>query len=123
MVSPGVDLRRFDPSRLPTPKEARVQLGLSQNRPIVGLVGRLQVAKMTESLAHVWRWPGFVDRIKSLSPAARQHLLYELDFQARALSLWLLEIEKGQPAKTEAAASQVSAGLEPQRSVRKSRSS
>ena len=93
----------------------------SQN--LSGLVGRLQVAKMTESLAHVWRWPGFVDRMKSLSPAARQHLLYELDFQARALSLWLLEIEKGQPGKPETEASQASAGIEPPRSVRKSRSS
>ena len=93
----------------------------SQN--LSGLVGRLQVAKMTESLAHVWRWPGFVDRIKSLSPAARQHLLYELDFQARALSLWLLEIEKGQPAKAEAEASPASAVIEPSRSSRKSRSS
>jgi len=77
------------------------------------------LAQMTESLAHLWRWPGFVDRLKSLSPAARQHLLYELDFQARALSLWLLEIEKGQPAKAEAEATVI----EPSRSNRKSRSS
>ena len=88
-----------------------------------GLVGRLQVAKMTESLAQVWRWPGFADRMKSLSPAARQHLLYELDFQARALSLWLLEIEKGQQSKPQVEASPASAVIEPSRSSRKSRSS
>src|SRR5205085_1752898 len=98
-----------------------------QNAPssqtLSGVVGRVQLAQMTESLAHLWRWPGFVDRLKSLSPAARQHLLYELDFQARALSLWLLEIEKGQPAKAEAEASPASAVIEPSRSSLKSRSS
>src|SRR5207244_1096905 len=69
--------------------------------------------------------PPFARR-KSLRPQEEQVVVRAAgasDFQARALSLWLLEIEKGQPAKTEAAASQVSAGLEPQRSVRKSRSS
>jgi hypothetical protein len=91
-----------------------------QSQNLSGLVGRLQVAKMTESLAHVWRWPGFVDRLKSLSPAARQHLLYELDFQARALSLWLLEIEKGQQDKAEA--NQADTGKQASKSVRKPRS-
>ena len=103
------------------PPKSEHEVPPAQN--LSGLVGRLQVAKMTESLAQVWRWPGFADRMKSLSPAARQHLLYELDFQARALSLWLLEIEKGQPAKAEAEASPASAVIEPSRSRRKSRSS
>ena len=97
-----------------------------QNAPssqtLSGVVGRVQLAQMTESLAHLWRWPGFVDRLKSLSPAARQHLLYELDFQARALSLWLLEIEKGQQGKSNVETSQESSGVQASRVISKSRS-
>lgn len=38
----GAPIERFDPKFLPSPKEAREKLGLPQNGPIIGLVGRLQ---------------------------------------------------------------------------------
>lgn len=42
LVYPGAELQRFDPSALPSVAEARTTLGLPQDRPIVGIVGRLQ---------------------------------------------------------------------------------
>jgi glycosyltransferase involved in cell wall biosynthesis len=42
VVHPGVELGRFDPARLPSPLQARARLGLPQDRPLVGIVGRLQ---------------------------------------------------------------------------------
>ncbi len=39
---PCVDRKRFDPARLPSPEKARRELGLPADRPIVGIVGRLQ---------------------------------------------------------------------------------
>lgn len=38
----GVDLSRFDLDSLPSPQEAREQLGLPLDGPLVGIVGRLQ---------------------------------------------------------------------------------
>jgi glycosyltransferase involved in cell wall biosynthesis len=42
VVYPGVDLERFDPETLPTPREARARLGLPLEGPLIGIVGRLQ---------------------------------------------------------------------------------
>ena len=39
---PCVDNKRFDPALLPSPKKTRRELGLPADRPIVGIVGRLQ---------------------------------------------------------------------------------
>ena len=39
---PCVDVEQFDPACLPPLQEARTELGLPQDRPIVGIVGRLQ---------------------------------------------------------------------------------
>ena len=53
-VPPCVDLDRFDPDSLPSPTEARRELGLPVDGPLVGIVGRLQ------------RWKGihtFVDAL------------------------------------------------------------
>jgi glycosyltransferase involved in cell wall biosynthesis len=42
LVYHGFDADRYDPKVLPTPGEARQQLGLPSDIPIIGLVGRLQ---------------------------------------------------------------------------------
>jgi glycosyltransferase involved in cell wall biosynthesis len=42
VVYPAVDLSAFDPDSLPTPVEARRQLGLPENGPLIGMVGLLQ---------------------------------------------------------------------------------
>ena len=42
LVYPGVELSRFDPSRLPPKREVRRQLGLPEKATLVGIVGRLQ---------------------------------------------------------------------------------
>lgn len=42
LVYPSVQLDRFDPSKLPTPAEARDQIGLPADGPLIGIVGRLQ---------------------------------------------------------------------------------
>jgi glycosyltransferase involved in cell wall biosynthesis len=38
----GIELGQFDPALLPTPAEARVQLGLPADGPLIGMVARLQ---------------------------------------------------------------------------------
>jgi glycosyltransferase involved in cell wall biosynthesis len=42
VVYPGVDLERFNPKTLPTPRDARARLGLPFEGPLIGIVGRLQ---------------------------------------------------------------------------------
>lgn len=42
VVRPGIELHRFDPSRLPSPREVRARLGLPARGPLIGIVGRLQ---------------------------------------------------------------------------------
>lgn len=42
LVYPGVALDRFEPAILPNPREARLQLGLPVDGPLIGIVGRLQ---------------------------------------------------------------------------------
>lgn len=42
VVRPGIELGRFDPSRLPSPREVRARLGLPAEGPLIGIVGRLQ---------------------------------------------------------------------------------
>lgn len=54
LVYPSVDLRRFDPDQLPPPAAARERLGLPQDGPLVGIVGRLQ------------RWKGIHVLIKAM---------------------------------------------------------
>jgi glycosyltransferase involved in cell wall biosynthesis len=41
-VLPGMDERRFDRLRLPSTSDAKQQLGFAEDRPLVGIVGRLQ---------------------------------------------------------------------------------
>lgn len=57
VVYPGVELERFDPSFLPSPAEARRHLGLPQDGPLIGIVGRLQHWKgihvLLEAMPHV----------------------------------------------------------------------
>ncbi len=45
VVYPGVELDRFNPASLPTSDEARRELDLPPNGPIIGIVGRLQTWK------------------------------------------------------------------------------
>lgn len=42
LVYPGAELHRFDTTTLPTVAEARTKLGLPLDRPVIGIVGRLQ---------------------------------------------------------------------------------
>ena len=42
VVHPGVDLTRFDDSKLPAAAECRHRLGLPAQGPLIGIVGRLQ---------------------------------------------------------------------------------
>lgn len=59
---------------------------------VSALVGRQLAARMSEPLAMIWNSPGYLKRLRSLSPAGRRHMLQELEFQSRAMSLWMLEI-------------------------------
>ncbi|HZT41008.1 MAG TPA: glycosyltransferase family 4 protein [Chthonomonadaceae bacterium] len=61
VVYPGVELDRFDPSSLPSPAEARRQLGLPSTGPIVGIVGRLQ------------RWKGIHVLIEAMPAVLQQY--------------------------------------------------
>ena len=42
VVHPGIELDRFDPAALATPRELRLRLGLPSDGPLIGIVGRLQ---------------------------------------------------------------------------------
>jgi glycosyltransferase involved in cell wall biosynthesis len=42
LVYPGVALDRFEPAILPSPREARLKLGLPESGTLIGIVGRLQ---------------------------------------------------------------------------------
>lgn len=57
----GVDLTRFDLHELPTPSQAREQLGLPATGPIIGIVGRLQ------------RWKGMHTLIDAMPTVLRSH--------------------------------------------------
>lgn len=58
VVYPGVDLERFHPEKLPKVIEARKQLALPSNVPIVGLAARMQrwkgVHVLLEAMETVW---------------------------------------------------------------------
>jgi glycosyltransferase involved in cell wall biosynthesis len=57
----GVELDRFDPGRLPTPREARLRLGLPPEGPLIGIVGRMQ------------RWKGMHTLIEAMPAILRVH--------------------------------------------------
>lgn len=61
VAHPCVDTERFDPAQLPSPNEARSELGLPQDRPVVGIVGRLQ------------RWKGIHVFVEALDRVRRSH--------------------------------------------------
>jgi glycosyltransferase involved in cell wall biosynthesis len=54
LVHPGVELERFDPTRLPSPMAARQKLGLPTDGPLIGIVGRMQ------------RWKGMHTLVQAL---------------------------------------------------------
>jgi len=59
VVYPGIELDRFDPAQLPSPRETRAGLGLPLDGPLVGIVGRLQHWKgMHVLVAAMARIPG-----------------------------------------------------------------
>lgn len=57
----GVDLSRFDLSKLPMPTDARRQLGLPLTGPLIGIVGRLQ------------RWKGMHTVIAAMPSVLEKH--------------------------------------------------
>lgn len=57
----GADLSRFDQNLLPSMSDARRQLGLPSDRPIVGIVGRLQ------------RWKGFDTVVDAMPNVLAKH--------------------------------------------------
>lgn len=61
VVYPGIDLRCFDPERLPTPVEVRRHLGLPVDVPLIGMVGRLQ------------RWKGMHVLIQAMSEVRQRY--------------------------------------------------
>ncbi|MEM1013391.1 MAG: glycosyltransferase family 4 protein [Planctomycetota bacterium] len=50
VVPSGVDIERFDPDRLPSPRDCRRELGLPPDGPLIGIVGRLQAWKGIETV-------------------------------------------------------------------------
>ena len=61
VVYPGVELERFDPEILPTPAEAKRQLRLPAQGPLIGIAGRLQ------------RWKGIHVLIEALPQILKTH--------------------------------------------------
>jgi glycosyltransferase involved in cell wall biosynthesis len=61
VVYPGIALDRFDPDSVPTPREARQLVGLSEEGPVIGTVGRLQ------------RWKGMHLFIEALPSILKVH--------------------------------------------------
>lgn len=61
LVYPGVALDRFDPAILPSPKEARLKLGLPENGTLIGIVGRLQ------------RWKGMHVLVKAMPQVLQKY--------------------------------------------------
>jgi len=61
VVHPGVELDRFDATRLVTPTEARMRFGLPLDVPIIGLVGRIQ------------RWKGIHVLVEAIPAVLRDY--------------------------------------------------
>jgi glycosyltransferase involved in cell wall biosynthesis len=61
VIRPAIDLRRFDPSSLPTARLARRRLGLDADAPLVGMVTRLQ------------RWKGVHVLVAAAEELVRSH--------------------------------------------------
>ena len=59
VIYPAVELDRFDPERLPTPAEARVELNLPAHGPLIGILARFERWKglhvFLEAAVHVLR--------------------------------------------------------------------
>lgn len=86
-------VRKPQPETRPAQQQAaNTQLSYDD---VSALVGRQLAAKMSEPLAMIWNSPVYLKRLRSLSPSGRRHMLQELEFQARAMSLWMLEINAG----------------------------
>lgn len=62
LVHPGADLKKFSPALLPTTENAKKQLGLPENKKIIGIVGRLQ------------RWKGMHNLIDAMFIVKKRHL-------------------------------------------------
>lgn len=92
-------LPEVQPLEDPTPAEVSMD-------EVSALLGRQLTAQLAEPLAMVWRSPRFLNRLRSLPASGRRHMLQELEFQARAMSLWLLEINCGGVPVTSAPESQ-----------------
>tara|TARA_R110002049_G_scaffold4601_1_gene31692 strand:- start:85526 stop:86677 length:1152 start_codon:yes stop_codon:yes gene_type:complete len=58
VVYPGVELERFDSDSLPSPAQARQELAIPADGPLVGIVARLQrwkgVHVVLEAMEHLW---------------------------------------------------------------------
>ena len=61
VVYPAVDLDQFDSAKLPAPTELRRELGLPNDGPLIGIVGRLQ------------RWKGFHVLVEAMPRILRSH--------------------------------------------------
>jgi glycosyltransferase involved in cell wall biosynthesis len=90
VVYPAVDLSAFDPDSLPTPLEARRQLGLPENGPLIGMVGRLQRWKGMHTL--VQAMPQILERYPEASAVivgGRHELEPDYEDELRRLINWL----------------------------------
>lgn len=61
VVYPGVRTAQFDPDGLPPPRQARARLGLPEEGPLVGIVGRLQ------------HWKGMHTLVEAMPEIRRHH--------------------------------------------------
>ena len=61
VVHPGIELDRFDPATLPSPSAARARVGLLDDGPVIGIVGRLQ------------RWKGIHVLVEAMPRILAEH--------------------------------------------------
>jgi len=90
VVYPAVDLSAFDPDSLPTPVEARRQLGLPENGPLIGMVGRLQRWKGMHTL--IQAMPQILERYpeaRAVIVGGRHELEPDYEDELRRLINWL----------------------------------
>ena len=87
-VQPVEETVRVDPTATLVAKNAAAEVA-----ELSSLVGKPLAAQLSEPVAAMWREPGFLERLRGMSPAGRRRMLQDLEFQARAFSRWLLEME------------------------------